>query len=111
MTLIIPRKYLRWIATRQMEFSNAWTLVGYLFTIFGYETFAMMLCTRFNINAPLSTVLYIAVPLVGVIGVVYIGRVLKASGYQHEYAKALADINEDWTALVQKVDKLTEERK
>jgi hypothetical protein len=101
MTIKIPEPILKYIAQRQTEFQTAWNIFQYIFPIMSFETFAMIFCDKFGIYGTTAILIYIVLPIAGLIGVVISGQILIRSNYQHLFMKNSADLNSDWKEAVE----------
>lgn len=108
MVITIPQNILEYIADRQKEFQTAWNILQYIFTIFAFETFAMILCEKIGLHGPVAMVIYVILPATGFIGVILVGQILIRSNYQYLFMKKSADINYDWKEVVETLRYLKE---
>lgn len=108
MAITIPENVLGYVADRQKEFQTAWNILQYIFTIFAFETFAMILCEKIGLYGPAAWMIYVALPIAGFVGVIIVGQVLIRSNYQYLFMKKSADINNDWKEVVETLRYLKE---
>jgi hypothetical protein len=99
---------LTFVSRRHNEFAYAMGIIGQVFYIFTFETFAMIFCDKFGISGFPAVFVYIGLPIVGLVGIIAFGNGLIRSGYQNKYNKYSANINEDWVRLCNDVRELKE---
>jgi hypothetical protein len=90
-----------YVSKRQTEFGTAMSVLGQLFYIISFETFAMVFCEKFNITGIVAGMIYIAIPFVGLIIIIAIGHLMIRTGYQKAVAEYGSNINKDWVKLIE----------
>jgi hypothetical protein len=92
----IPEWFIDWIAWRKYELDTAWGYFTYFFQFATFESFAMLFTLRFNITGLPSILMYVVVPPVGIVSMLFVGRGIINLKVQEKYAKICQDMNPDW---------------
>jgi hypothetical protein len=106
MVIKIPEALLTYVAQRQTDFQTAWNIFQYVFPIISFETFAMVLCGKFGIIGIPAIIIYIVLPIIGLVILVLIGQLLIRSDYQYLVMKKSMDINKDWKEILERLRRI-----
>jgi hypothetical protein len=90
-------------AHRQYEFMLGWQLVGQVSALITFETFAMVFCSKFGIVGLPALVIYAGVPVISVVGIIYLGHEMIRTGYAHKYQQYGMNVNKDWENTVKHI--------
>ncbi len=110
MIIQIPESILTYVAQRQTDFQTAWNIFQYVFPIISFETFAMVLCDKFGIYGIPAIIIYILLPIIGLITMIFVGQILIRSNYQYLVMKKSMDINKDWKEILEILRELRERK-
>ncbi len=111
MVIKIPEYILTYVAQRQTDFQTAWNIFQYIFPIISFETFAMILCGKFGIVGVPAILIYIALPIVGLLVLIVIGQILIRSDYQYLVMSKSMNINKEWTEILERLRRIDEKLK
>jgi ligand-binding sensor protein len=75
-----------------------------------FETFAMVFCGKFGIYGMYTILIYIVLPIAGLLGVIISGQILIKSNYQYMFMKNSADLNNDWKEVLEILRELKERK-
>lgn len=103
---IFIEKLAAFLSRRQVEYQQAWGVVGQVFTLLTFETFAIVFTDKFGITGYPSLLIYVVAPVLAVLFLLYLGNKMIKTEYVHKYQKYGMDQNKDWVRAMETIERL-----